>query len=154
MTKTSCHPVGHSISTLATWFPHNIANMIDILVSGTLSLSGLSSIMLPQGYNLRFSCLMYTLDPFYNTMVDWPLMYCPLSKWLHIGIFCIGVFLSLLSIWLVLRVQPLWFIVYILLVICYTVVIYGVCLFLMLRGTGIGLRLFCVLWLWPCCWAF
>ena len=48
---------------------------------------------------------------------------------------------------------PTCFVVYVWLVVYYEFAFCGICLFLLPRDIGIGIRLSCAFWLWPCCQA-
>ena len=92
---------------------------------------------------------MYSFHNFCNIAVHCPLSQCPISRKLHIHIFCIRVFLFFINCFKS-RVWSLWFSVYIWVVVCFHFTSCDVCLFLLLRDTGVCLRLFCtsLLWLW------
>ena len=94
------------------------------------------------------------LDPYYHTMVSHLLFESPLTRDLHFCTLCIGVQLFFyMNDWLDHWLWPLWFIIYALLV-CYDFVVCGIWLLLLLRNTGIGLRLFCTFLLQPYCGAY
>ena len=86
--------------------------------------------------------LIYTFHPFLNHLAYRPLLQSPLAMEINFCVLFIGVHLLVYLIkWLNLRVLPFWFIVQ--LTVCYIFASCGICLYVLLRDAGIGLRLFC-----------
>ena len=121
---------------------------------GILSLSGLSSPcslmsnLTASGLNLSCKYISWS----HKAIISCPCTQCTRSNLsLHFCIFCVRVLLFFINCFNI-RVLSLLFIVYIQIVVCYSFASSSICLFLLLRDTGVCLRLSCAS-LWQRCQA-